>query len=902
MSVDMPKTYDPKAAERRWYPFWEERGYFSPPENASGEPFVITIPPPNVTGSLHMGHALQHALHDLLVRWRRMQGRPTLCLPGTDHAGIPTQMLVERQLTAEGTSRHELGREKFLERMWRWKEQHGGEILRQLRLLGCSYDWSRERFTLDPGYAKAVLVVFVEMYRRGWIYRGHRITNWCPSCLTALSDLEVEYQEQKGHLWHLRYPSKGEGADVTVATTRPETMLGDTGVAVHPGDARYRKLVGKTLILPLMHREIPVVADRFVDPEFGSGAVKVTPAHDPNDYEIGRRHNLEQVVVIGEQGRMTGAAGKYAGMDRYECRSAVVRDLTAQGFLVKTEDYEHSVGTCARCGCVIEPLLSEQWFADMTELARKARQATAEDRYRFVPERFKRLTLEWLDNIRDWCLSRQIWWGHRIPVWYCRDCGEVNVAVDPPKGCSACGGTELEQESDVLDTWFSSALWPFATLGWPDGTSDLERYFPTQVLITARDILYLWVARMVMTSLEFCKDVPFERVYVHPTILTRDGKRMSKSLGTGIDPLQLTEKYGADATRFSLIHQCSSTQDVRFDAEVENNQVQRSGIAEMGRNFANKLWNAARFVLLNLEDFDSTQAPEEKQLTLADRWIRSRHARTVQRVTDLLETFDMDKAQRAVYEFVWNEFCDWYVELAKDSLRNAERRATTQYVLWSVLEETLRLLHPFMPFVTEDIWQRLPHVPGAALPEVPRAEESLMTQQWPTPRTELLDEAAEAEMELVQEVVRAVRNIRADVGLEPNRPVEVLASASTATAAEMLIRNLGAVQSLARVSAVTLLEQQDGRPAQAMSALAGALELFVPLAGVIDLAAEAARLQKEIATVQADLARSEKKLANEGFLQKAPAAVVEKERSKAAEFRSDLARLRERLTRLQPKA
>jgi len=899
MAMDMPKTYEPREAEERWYPYWEERGYFQPATEGVGEPFVITIPPPNVTGSLHMGHALQHAIHDLLVRWRRMQGRCTLCLPGMDHAGIPTQMLVERQLQAEGTSRHELGREKFLERMWKWKGHHGGQILKQLRLLGCSYDWTRERFTLDDDYARAVLTVFVHLYDRGWIYRGYRVTNWCPSCLTALSDLEVEHEEKSGHLWHLRYSEKDGDASVIVATTRPETMLGDTAVAVHPSDKRYQRLVGQTLMLPLMNREIPVVADHYVDPEFGSGAVKVTPAHDPNDFEIGLRHHLDQLVVIGEDGRMTDAAGKYAGMDRYACREAVIRDLEAQGRLVQVDDYEHAVGGCARCGCVIEPLLSEQWYADMKALAKLAREATETEQYRFVPERFKRLGVDWLDNIRDWCLSRQIWWGHRIPVWYCQDCQEVNVAVDAPDTCRKCGSANLEQESDVLDTWFSSALWPFATLGWPEETDDLKRFYPTSVLITARDILYLWVARMVMSSLELRGVVPFSDVYVHPTILTRDGKRMSKSLGTGIDPLELTAMYGVDATRFSLIHQCSSNQDVRFDAEVKDNRVQRSGIAEMGRNFANKLWNAARFTLMNLEGFNPAQPLDQMQLTVADRWIRSRQAQTVQLVTDLLEAYELDKAQRAVYEFLWNEFCDWYVELSKESLAQESCRQTTQHVLWSVLEETLRLLHPFMPFVTEEIWQRLPHQPQAALPNVSRADESLMVQQWPAARPERVDEAAEAELGLVMEVVRAVRNLRAEGRVEPQRQVDLIVLPTTPEAERCLQRCLDYVRHIARVGAVTFLTAEAEKPGQSLSALAGPVEVFVPLAGLIDLDAEVTRLGKEIATIEGDLAKSLKKLSSEGFLSKAPEAVVEKERTKVAEFEADLSRLRERLVKLR---
>lgn len=887
---ELAKSYDPEIIEKTWYDFWYKKGYFRPEFRAEGPAYTVTIPPPNVTGELHMGHALQHAIHDAMIRYKRMQGFRTLCLPGTDHAGIATQMKVEQQIwEEEKKTRHEIGRAALLKRIWAWKEKYGSTILRQLRDLGCSYDWSRERFTMDDSYVRAVLETFVRFYEKGWIYRGKRMVNWCPQCGTVISDLEVEEKETNSHMWHIRYKGVDGAPDVVVATTRPETMLGDTGVAVHPSDERWQASVGKYVMLPLMDRPIPIVADAYADPEMGSGAVKVTPAHDPNDYEVGQRHDLAEILVIGLEGTMTDEAGIYAGQDRYVCRKAVVKALEDLGLMEKTEDYTHAVPHHDRCGTVIEPLPMEQWFVAMRDLADLILPVLREKQIEYVPDRFRQYSIEWLENIRDWCISRQLWWGHRIPVWTCEDCNEVIVSIDSPEVCTKCGSQKLEQDPDVLDTWFSSALWPFATLGWPDETEDLKVHHPTDLMITGRDILYLWVIRMIMTAVEFKDEIPFKTVLVHPTVQTRDGKRMSKTLGTGIDPRELIERYGADATRLSLLYQCGSSQDIRFDAEVEDNHLQDSPIAEMCRNFCNKIWNASRFVQMNLNDRNVTDETlrviSESANDLADRWILSLYNRTVWQVTEALESYRFDEAARTLYDFVWNSYCDWYVEMAKVRLNGDDENArrAVQSVLCVVLEGTLRMMHPIAPFISEALWQTFPH-----------EGEALIVAPWPKEDAGRFDEDAEREMVLMQDVVGAVRNIRGTMRIPPGKRVDVVLKTGSAAALAIL----GSVQSymkeLGRIEKLTLGADIERPPASA-SAVVGDVEIFVPLAGVIDLEVERQRLDKEIVGLEKALGGLEKKLSNPAFLSNAPAQVVENERKKKSDYEDTLSKLQENL-------
>ena len=889
--ADLEKQYEPKAVEQTWYAFWDSKGYFRPESRPDGEPFCITIPPPNVTGELHMGHALQHAIHDVVLRWKRMQGYRTLCLPGTDHAGIGTQMKVEQRLyEEEGKGRHDVGRGEMLTRIMDWREHYGGTILKQLRELGCSYDWSRERYTMDEGYVRAVLEAFVRFYERGWIYRGKRMVNWCPRCGTVISDLEVEEKEKNGHLWHIRYPGADGRPDVVVATTRPETMLGDTGVAVHPSDRRWQDAIGCHVILPLMDRKIPIVADDYADPEMGSGAVKVTPAHDPNDYEVGLRHGLAEIQVIGFDSNMTSDAGRWAGMDRFACRESVIEALTDAGLMDRIEDYAHVVPHHDKCGTVIEPLPMEQWFVAMRDMADQALPTLRDKGVAYVPDRFRDYTIEWLENIRDWCISRQIWWGHRIPVWTCGACGELTVTVDSPQACQACGGQDLEQDPDVLDTWFSSALWPFATLGWPDVTDDRSTFHPTDLMITGRDILHLWVVRMVMTSLEFVDEIPFKTVLVHPTVQTRDGKRMSKTLGTGIDPRELIERYGTDATRLSLLYQCGSSQDIRFDAEVVDNQLQDSPITESCRNFCNKIWNAARFVLMNLSDRDPADpallAAPPRPEDLSDRWILSQYHHTVVAVTRALEAYRFDEASRTLYEFVWNAYCDWYVEMAKVRLNGEDpgAREAVQNVLAHILEGTLRLLHPMVPFLSEALWQAVPH-----------EGEALIVADWPTPDAGMADDEADEEMGLIQEVVGAVRNIRGTMNVPPGRRADVLVRAGSAKVEGALEASADYIRQLARVSGLTI-GQDVARPSASASSVLRDTELYVPLKGLIDLDVERKRLEKEIGGLEKALQGLEKKLSNDGFLKKAPANVVEAERQRRQDYEGTLTRLRENLS------
>lgn len=876
MEKNIPTIYDPQAVEEKWYKHWEESGFFHAANDKSKKPFSIVIPPPNVTGQLHMGHALDNTLQDVLIRFRRMQGNDTLWMPGCDHAGIATQIKVEEVLAKDGVSRYDLGREKFIERVWEWKHQYGSRITNQLKRLGASCDWDRERFTMDEGCSAAVREVFVSLYEKGLIYQGNRITNWCPRCNTALSDIEVEHEEKPGNLYYVRYPLEGKTDEyVTVATTRPETILGDSGVAVNPDDDRYRHLVGQYLILPIVGRRLPIVADEYVDPSFGTGAVKVTPAHDPNDFDMGLRHKLPEIIVISPTGTMTAEAGKYAGLDRYECRKALVADLKAQGYLVKIDEHLHAVGHCQRCATVVEPLVSKQWFVRMQPLAEPAIAAVTSGRIKFVPERFTKIYINWLENIRDWCISRQIWWGHRIPAWYC-ECGETIVSRQDITACPKCGG-KVEQDPDVLDTWFSSALWPFSTMGWPQKTSELAHFYPTSVLVTGYDIIFFWVARMIFMGLEFMKDIPFEHVFIHGLVRDGEGRKMSKSLGNGIDPLEVIEKYGADTLRFTLVTGNTPGNDMRFYWER----------VESSRNFANKIWNASRFVMMNLEGFDPAQAPGD--YTLADRWILSRYARTAAEVTANLDKFELGEAARSLYEFIWNEYCDWYIETAKARLYNKEdarARATAQHVLWYVLEGTLRLLHPFMPFISEAIWQHLPHE-GA----------SLVIADWPAPPAGLLDEKAEAEMGILMDTIKAIRNMRAEVNAPPGKKSEVtlmVAAEWQATFRE----NQAYLQTLAAAEPITLATLTAAKPENAMAAVVNGVEVYLPLKGLIDVAKETARLTKEADGLAKELERVAAKLANENFVGKAPAEVIEKERAKEREYGDKLAAIRERLAYL----
>ena len=920
MNPELEKTYDPKGAEEKWYGYWEDKGYFHADPNTDKTPYCITIPPPNVTGELHMGHAIQHAIHDLVIRWKRMQGYETLCLPGTDHAGIATQMKVEQQLAAdEGLNRYDLGREALLEKIHAWRDKYGDAIYHQLRKLGSSYDWRRARFTLDEGYAEAVLQAFERFGDQGWIYRGRRMINWCPECRTVISDLETEERDLDGHLWHIRYPGLDGGPDVVVATTRPETMLGDTGVAVHPSDKRWSEAVGQRVVVPLVDRAIPIVPDEYADPEMGSGAVKVTPCHDPNDYAIGERHDLEQIQVIGFDGIMTEEAGRFSGLDRYACRKQLIAELDEAGLLVEVADHPHAVPHHDKCGTVIEPLPMEQWFMNMEALAQKTRSILTSGQISYVPDRFNAYAIEWLDNIRDWALSRQIWWGHRIPAWYCLECSrdglipmggldpekafaegsfrvsvadgaKPHVRVQKPEACPDCGGRAWVQDPDVLDTWFSSALWPFATLGWPEKTESLSYFYPTDLMITGRDILYLWVLRMVMTSIECRDEIPFKTVLVHPTILTKDGRRMSKSLGTGLNPLDLVDLYGADATRFSLLAQAGAVQDVRFDAEVKDNVVQSSASAEMGRNFGNKVWNAARFVTMNMDGY-VPGATERGYDELADRWIWSRLAQTIAEVNSRMEAYRFSDVIRALYDFLWRDYCDWYLELAKGRLQadQPELRQPVQRNLVEILETALRLLHPVMPFMTESLWQ--------ALPKVDNSAESIVVSSWPESLGGLIDTEAERNMSRVQEIVTAVRTIRSEMNVPPATRIPVILSLPNENGIGEFQAIAPLVEGLVRASETTVGVSLDPPPASG-SAVVGTLEISVPLEGIIDLDVERARLEKEVAKFEKLVQSMNGKLSNEKFIANAPADVVEKERGRLVEYGDTLESLRDSLRRI----
>ncbi len=853
--------------EDRLYKSWLDKKYFHAKREADKETYTIVIPPPNITGQLHMGHALDNTLQDILIRYHRMAGYDTLWLPGTDHASIATEAKI-------GVTKEDLGREKFLERAWEWKAQYGGRIIEQLKKMGSSCDWDRERFTLDEGCNKAVNEVFCKLYEKGLIYRGERIINWCPHCLTSISDAEVEYEDQAGHFWHLRYPFKDGSGYLELATTRPETLLGDTAVAVNPNDERYKDMVGKTLILPLVHREIPVVADDYVEMDFGTGVVKITPAHDPNDFEVGLRHNLEVINVLTPDAKITEDYPAYAGMDRYEARKAIVKDLEKEGALVEIEDYSHNVGTCYRCGTTVEPRVSKQWFVKMKPLAGPAIDAVKNGETKFIPQRFEKVYFHWLENIRDWCISRQLWWGHRIPAWYCADCGEITVSRTAPDACAHCGSQNITQDPDTLDTWFSSALWPFSTLGWPEETEDLKHYYPTNTLVTGYDIIPFWVMRMMFSGIEQTGKAPFDTVLIHGLVRDAQGRKMSKSLGNGIDPLEIIDKYGADALRFTLATGNSPGNDMRFSDER----------VEASRNFANKIWNAARFILMNLgENEPAPHIPEN--LILEDKWILSLYNALVVGVTDSLEKFELGMAVQKLYDFIWDVFCDWYIEIAKIRLNGEDETAksTVKAVLVYVMSNTLKLLHPFMPFITEEIWQTLPH-----------EGESIMVANWPKADSTLTYAAEEAQMERIMTAIKAVRNRRAEMNVPPSKKAKVFietAYGDTFAAGTVFFNRL------ASASEVQVAEQFDGMD-DAVSIITESARIYIPMDELVDFQAELKRLEKEKASVQKELDMVNGKLGNENFVSKAPAAVVEKQRQAKAQLEEKMALIEESMQKI----
>ena len=874
MNKELPKVYEPQQVESRIYQMWEDHDCFKGVEDSKKKPFSIVMPPPNVTGQLHMGHALDCTLQDILTRFKRMQGYAALWVPGTDHAGIATQIKVEEELRVkEGKTRYDLGREKFLERVWKWKEEYGNRIVQQQKKMGVSCDWSRARFTMDEGCSKAVRETFCELYDKGLIYKGSRIINWCPHCVTALSDAEVEYVDKPGHLWYIRYPLADGSGDIVVATTRPETMMGDTGVAVNPEDENFKHLIGKKCILPIMNREIPIVGDEYCEIGFGTGAVKMTPAHDPNDFEVGLRHNLEVIRVIADDGHINENGGPYNGMDRYECRKAIVKDLEEQGYLVKVEPYNHNVGTCYRCHNDVEPLISAQWFVKMEPLAKEALRVVNEGEVKFVPERFSKTYTNWMENCHDWCISRQLWWGHQIPAWTCEDCGHINVKREDPTACEKCGSTHLTREEDVLDTWFSSALWPFSTLGWPEQTADLNYWYPTSVMVTGYDIIFFWVARMIFSGCEQMKKIPFHTVLIHGLVRDDKGRKMSKSLGNGIDPLEMAEKFGADALRFNLITGNSPGNDTRFYTEK----------CEAMRNFANKIWNASRFVMMNLT-IDRYELPAADKLEREDKWVLSKLNRLVKEVTENLDSFEIGVASAKVYDFIWDTYCDWYIELTKTRLNGTDEDAklTAQNVLCYVLVTLLKLLHPFMPFITEEIYQALPKCDGA--------EDILMTAQWPEYTEALSFPAEESAMEAVMDLIRAIRARRAEMNVPPSKKAELMIVTDQA---EPYQQGLHFIQRLAYASNVTFPETAPADVTGLVSVVTHDATAYLPLSELVDLAAERERIAKELEKAKNGLRITEGKLANEKFVAHAPENVVNAEREKVAKYQELIAKLEE---------
>ena len=869
MARELPKVYEPQQVESRIYKMWENNGYFRPQGKEGAKPFTIVMPPPNVTGQLHMGHAMDATLQDTLIRFKRMQGYDALWVPGVDHAGIATQIKVEEELRKEGLTRYDLGREKFLERVWDWKHKYGNRIVEQQKKLGASCDWERARFTMDEGCSKAVREVFVSMYEKGLIYKGSRIINWCPHCVTALSDAEVEYVDKPGHLWHIRYPLADGSGEVVVATTRPETMLGDTGVCVNPNDARYQDIVGKACILPLVNKQIPIVADDYAEMEFGTGCVKMTPAHDPNDFEVGLRHNLEVIRVLDDNGKVNALGGKYEGLDRYEARKQIVADLEAQGYLVKVEDHAHNVGTCYRCHNDVEPIISAQWFVKMQSLAEEAIRSVNDGETVFVPERFTKNYMNWMNNIRDWCISRQLWWGHQIPVWYCEECGHMTCTREDPTCCEKCGSTKIERDPDVLDTWFSSALWPFETLGWPENTEDLAKFYPTDVLVTGYDIITFWVSRMIVSGLEHTGKAPFHTVLIHGLVRDDKGRKMSKSLGNGIDPLEMIDKYGCDALRMNMVTGNSPGNDMRFYVER----------CEAMRNFANKLWNASRYVLMNLGEDTKNELPAASKLEIADKWVLSKLNTLIAEATENLEKYELGVAVQKVYDFIWDTYCDWYIELTKARLysEDADRKQTAIQVLLYVLDQVLRLLHPFMPFITEEIWQSIPH-----------DGEALIVAQWPEYRDELAFKTEEDHMESVMNAIRAIRARRTEMNVPPSKKAALYILTSKP---QVFIEGEGFIQRLAYADEVTMLSAKPGDMDGMVTCTTADATLYIPMGQLVDVAKELERIGKELDKARKNLAGLEAKLSNEKFISRAPEAVVNAEREKAQKARDLIAQL-----------
>ena len=881
MSKELAKTYDPKAIEEKLYERWCENKYFHAEVDRSRKPFTTVMPPPNITGKLHMGHALDNTLQDILIRYKRMQGYNALWIPGTDHAAISTEVKVTNQLKEEGIDKKELGREGFLERTWQWKEEYAGTIENQLKKLGISCDWDRERFTMDEGCSKAVEEVFIKLYEKGYIYKGSRIINWCPKCKTSLSDAEVEHEEQAGNFWHIKYPIVGTDRFLEIATTRPETMLGDTAIAVHPDDERYKDIVGKNVLLPLVNKEIPVVADYYVDKEFGTGAVKITPAHDPNDFEVGKRHNLEEINIMNDDATINEKGGKYAGMDRYEARKAIVEDLKDQGYLVEIEPHSHNVGTHDRCGTTVEPLIKQQWFVKMEELAKPAIEALKTGELKFVPERFNKIYLHWLENIKDWCISRQIWWGHRIPAYYCDECGEFVVAREMPETCPHCGCTHFTQDEDTLDTWFSSALWPFSTLGWPDKTEDLDYFYPTDVLVTGYDIIFFWVIRMVFSGYEHTGKSPFHTVLIHGLVRDSQGRKMSKSLGNGIDPLEVIDQYGCDALRLTLVTGNAPGNDMRFYHER----------VESSRNFANKVWNASRFIMMNMEE-NVVAEPDASLLNEADKWILSRVNRLAKDVTENMDKFELGIAVQKVYDFIWDEFCDWYVETAKYRIyHKEEEKAAADCVLWvlkTVLKQALKLLHPFMPFITEEIYSVL-------VPE----EESLMMSEWPQFHAEWDFPEEENVMEHVKEITRGIRNMRAEMNVPNNRKTKVYVVCEDTEICDGISTLENSIKPLMMAEKILVQQTKENIADNAVSVVVPDAVVYLPLEDLVDFEQEMERLQKEEEKLKKEIKRAEGMLSNERFISKAPEAKVQEEREKLEKYTQMLQQVQERMAGLK---
>ena len=875
----LEKVYDPSTVEERLYSTWMEKGYFHAEVEKDKKPFTIVMPPPNITGQLHMGHALDNTLQDILTRYKRMQGFNALWVPGTDHASIATEVKVVEKIAKEGLTKESLGREKFLEHVWDWKEQYGGRIVEQLKKMGSSCDWDRERFTMDEGCSEAVQEVFIRLHEKGYIYRGSRIINWCPVCGTSISDAEVEYAEKEGHFWHLRYPVVGTDEFVNLATTRPETMIGDTAIAVNPEDERYAHLIGKMVRIPLIDREIPVVADHYVDKEFGTGVVKITPAHDPNDFEVGKRHNLPEICVMNDDGTMNELCGKYAGMDRYEARKALVADLEEAGFLIKVEPHTHNVGTHDRCKAVVEPMVKAQWFVKMEEMAKPAIEAVKSGKINLVPKRMEKIYYNWLENIRDWCISRQLWWGHRIPAYYCQDCGEIVISKSMPETCPKCGKNHFVQDEDTLDTWFSSALWPFSTLGWPENTEELKHFYPTSVLVTGYDILFFWVIRMIFSGLEQMNEIPFKDVLFHGLVRAADGRKMSKSLGNGVDPLEVIEKYGADALRLTLVTGNAPGNDMRFYYErVESN-----------RNFGNKLWNAARFIMMNYEDEDINLSVSKEELTPADKWILSKVNTLAKEVTDNMDKYDLGVAVQKLYDFAWEEFCDWYIEMVKPRLYNKEdaTRPAALYTLRTVMINILKMLHPYMPFITEEIFLGLQD-----------QEETIMLSSWPVFTEEWNFKAEEEEISLIKEAVRNIRNLRSEMNVPPSRKAKVFVVTEDSKVASTFENGRVFFSVLGYASEVVIQKDTTGIESDAVSVVIPNATVYIPFADLVDIEKEIERLSKEKAKLESEVERVTKKLSNEGFVKKAPAKLIEEEKAKKEKYETMLANVKERLASL----